>query len=71
MRTTVTIDDKLLANAQAYSGITEVGPLVREALTKLVQREAARRLAAMGGTQKDVVFDVPRRRFPAADDDSE
>lgn len=70
MRTTVTIDDTLLANARAYSGITDIGPLVREVLTKYVQGEAARRLAAMGGTQKGVVFDVPRRRFPA-DDESE
>lgn len=60
MRTTITIDDDLLADAQEYTGIKEKTALVREALTALVQREAARRLARMGGSQPDL--EVPPRR---------
>jgi Arc/MetJ family transcription regulator len=62
MRTTITIDDELLADAQEYTGIKEKTALVREALTALVQREAARRLARMGGTMPDLVV-PPRRRI--------
>ena len=50
MRTTVTLDDELLKKAQEYTGIAEKSVLVNAALTALVQREAARRLARMGGT---------------------
>ncbi len=64
MRTTVTIEDGLLAKAKEYSGIDENSALVREALRQLVQREAARRLIALGGTEPDIVA-PPRRRFPA------
>jgi len=53
MRTTVTIDDELLADAKEFTGITETSTLIREALTALVQREAARRLIALGGTEPD------------------
>jgi Arc/MetJ family transcription regulator len=63
MRTTVTIDDKLLADAKELTGITETSRLVREALKLLVAREAGRRLAAMGGSQPDLEY-VPRRRPP-------
>lgn len=62
MRTTITIDDELLADAQEYTGIKEKTALIREALTALVQREAARRLARMGGTMPDLVL-PPRRRI--------
>jgi Arc/MetJ family transcription regulator len=62
MRTTITLDDELLATAMAYSGIAEKSALIREALTQLVQREAARRLAALGGTEPDLKM-PPRRRF--------
>lgn len=62
MRTTITIDDDLLATAQEYTGLTEKTALVREALKALVQREAARRLALLGGSAPD--FEAPpRRRF--------
>ena len=64
MRTTVTIDDELLADAQFYTGIKEKSALVREALTALVQREAARRLARLGGTEPDLK-PIPRRRAKA------
>ena len=61
MRTTVTIDDDLLADARFYTGIKETSALIREALTALVQREAARRLARLGGTMPDAKA-APRRR---------
>ncbi|HKS88480.1 MAG TPA: type II toxin-antitoxin system VapB family antitoxin [Stellaceae bacterium] len=61
MRTTVTLDDDLLADARFYTGIKETSALIREALTALVQREAARRLARLGGTMPDAKA-APRRR---------
>lgn len=50
MRTTVTLDDELLKKAQEYSGIQEKSLLVNAALKTLVEREASRRAAALGGT---------------------
>ena len=47
MRTTLTLDDELLAQAQQISGLTERTQLIREALRALVQRESARRLARL------------------------
>lgn len=61
MRTTLTLDDELLAQAQQISGLTERGQLIREALLALVQRESARRLAKLGGTESQLQS-VPRRR---------
>jgi Arc/MetJ family transcription regulator len=61
MRTTVTIDDELLARAKESSGIAETGDLVREALKTLLAREAARRLARLGGTMPDLEY-IPQRR---------
>ena len=61
MRTTVVLDDELVAKAQKYTGITEKSSLLREALTALVQREAARRLALLGGSDPDAEA-APRRR---------
>jgi Arc/MetJ family transcription regulator len=62
MRTTIALDDDLIRQAQEYTGITEKAVLVREALKQLVQREAARRLAALGGTMPDLK-PIPRRRM--------
>jgi Arc/MetJ family transcription regulator len=61
MRTTIAIDDELLAKAQEYTGLKEKSALVREALKALVEREAARRLARLGGTEPQL-RPVPRRR---------
>jgi Arc/MetJ family transcription regulator len=61
MRTTVTLDDELLATAQEFTGVAEKSALIREALKALVQREAARRLALLGGTEPDAK-PIPRRR---------
>jgi Arc/MetJ family transcription regulator len=67
MRTTVTLDDELVAKAQKYTGLTERSALLREALTALVQREAARRLAKLGGSDPNAT--AGRRRRP--DDENE
>ena len=64
MRTTVTLDDELVADARFYTGIKETAGLIREALRALVQREAARRLARLGGTEPDL-RPAPRRRAKA------
>ena len=61
MRTTIALDDDLLERAQAYSGVMEKSALVREAFKALIEREAARRLARLGGTEPDLVA-PPRRR---------
>ena len=60
MRTTLNLDDELLAKAEEYTGIHEKSALVREALRSLVQREAARRLAKLGGTMPHLEY-IPRR----------
>lgn len=62
MRTTVTIDDELLATAKRYLGIEETPAVIRTAMQKYVQWEAARRLAALGGTMPEAEA-PPRRRF--------
>jgi Arc/MetJ family transcription regulator len=61
MRTTIVLDDVLLTRAEEYTGIKEKSALVREALTALVQREAARRLALLGGSEPNAK-PIPRRR---------
>jgi Arc/MetJ family transcription regulator len=50
MRTTLALDDALLAEAQALTGLSEKSALVREALKALMERESARRLARLGGS---------------------
>lgn len=60
MRTTVTIDDALLARASELSGTTERTALLREGLQALIERESARRLSLLGGTDPDVT--MPRRQ---------
>jgi Arc/MetJ family transcription regulator len=61
MRTTITLDDELVRTAQEYTGVSEKTALVREALKSLIEREASRRLAALGGTMPELK-DIPRRR---------
>jgi len=51
MRTTLTIDDELLGEAQRITGVTEKAALVREGLRALIERESARRLAQLGGSE--------------------
>jgi Arc/MetJ family transcription regulator len=62
MRTTLALDKDLVATAQSYTGIKEKSALVREGLKALIEREAARRLARLGGTEPDLAA-PPRRRF--------
>ena len=64
MRTTIALDDDLIAKAQAYTGLEEKAALVREALKALIQREAAKRLANLGGSQPGIEG-APRRRRAA------
>lgn len=61
MRTTINIDDELLAEAAEYTGIKERTALIHEGLRALVQREAARRPAKLGGSRPRLQ-DIPRRR---------
>lgn len=61
MRTTIALDDDLLAEAGRLTGTTEKTALVREALRALIERESARRLARLGGTQPSLA-PVPRRQ---------
>jgi len=61
IRTTLSLDDDLLASAQALTGLSEKTALVREALRALVQRESAKRLALLGGSEPQL-HDVPRRQ---------
>lgn len=60
MRTTLTLDDDLLSEAQRLTGTNEKTAVVREALGALIERESARRLARLGGTEP-ALTDVPRR----------
>ena len=61
MRTTLALDDDLLAEAQRLTGTTEKAALVRQALRALIERESARRLAVLGGTEPGLTA-PPRRR---------
>jgi Arc/MetJ family transcription regulator len=65
MRTTIALDDDLLAKAEALTGVTEKAALVREALRALIQRESAKRLALLGGTEPTLQA-VPRRQTEPA-----
>jgi Arc/MetJ family transcription regulator len=64
MRTTLALDDDLLAEARRLTGTTEKTALVRQALTALIERESARRLSRLAGTEPELVR-IPRRRAPA------
>ena len=64
MRTTLALDDELLAEAEFYTGLREKSALVREALKALIEREAARRLARLGGSEPDLKPIARRRPKP-------
>lgn len=61
MRTTLNLDDELLARAQACSGLQERSQLIREALKALIERESARRLSLLGGSEPAATT-APRRQ---------
>jgi Arc/MetJ family transcription regulator len=60
MRTTLTLDDDLLAKATELTGVEEKSALLRESLKALIERESARRLAKLGGSEKNLT-PAPRR----------
>jgi Arc/MetJ family transcription regulator len=66
VRTTVNLDEALLDEAQRMTGISSRTQLLREGLVALIQRESARRLARLGGSEPDL--ETPRRRREATDD---
>jgi Arc/MetJ family transcription regulator len=63
MRTTVAIDEKLLAKAREFTGLQEKSALLREALKALIERENSRRLARLGGIESRLKA-IRRRRSP-------
>ncbi|MCI0433203.1 MAG: type II toxin-antitoxin system VapB family antitoxin [Gemmatimonadetes bacterium] len=60
MRTTINLDDELIREAQKLTGMRERTALIREALRALIERESARRLARLGGS--DLKVEAPPRR---------
>jgi len=63
MRTTVTLDDELMATAASYTGIKERSALIQKAVAEMVEREAGRRLALLGGSDPTATA-APRHRPP-------
>ena len=61
MRTTLNIDDDLLQRARDLSGVQEKTALIREGLKALIERESARRLARLGGSEPQLE-PIARRR---------
>lgn len=66
MRTTITLDDELLKRAEKAIGTSERSVVMREALQALIQREAARRLARLGGSDPKAALPPRRRSEPGA-----
>jgi Arc/MetJ family transcription regulator len=62
MRTTLNIEDRLIDEAARLTGVTEKTALVRMGLTALIAREGARRLADLGGSEKNLRRPPRRRR---------
>lgn len=66
MKTTLNIDDHLLAEARRLTRIDEKTALVRAGLEALIARESARRLAALAGSEPKIVAGRRRRMAPHA-----
>ena len=64
MRTTLALDDQLMSQAQLFTGLNEKSALVREALRALIERESAKRLVLLGGSQPQL--EMPPRRQTTA-----
>jgi Arc/MetJ family transcription regulator len=62
MRTTLNIDDQILERASLLTGIKEKTSLVRLGLEALIALESSKRLAQLGGSEKELQ-DIPRRRI--------
>ena len=65
MRTTLALDDELLEKAAHYTGLREKSALVREGLRALIERESARRLARLGGSEPQLRPPPRRRQKPS------
>ena len=65
MRTTINLDENLIEEARRLTGLTERTALVHEGLRALIERESARRLARLGGSEP-ALKPVPRRRAAGA-----
>jgi Arc/MetJ family transcription regulator len=65
MRTTLVLDDDLIREAQRLTGTSEKSALVRQALRALIERESARRLAQLAGSEP-ALSAIPRRRTTSA-----
>jgi Arc/MetJ family transcription regulator len=65
MRTTINLDEQLLSEAQRVTGMKERTALIHEGLRALIERESARRLARLGGSEPRLRT-IPRRRAAAA-----
>ena len=63
MRTTIVLDDELLAKAQDLTHLQEKTALIKEALKALIERESAKRLANLGGSEPQLE-NIPRRQTP-------
>lgn len=61
MEATVVLEDELVSRAGEYTGLTDPTALLREALKALIEREAARKMARLGGSQPNLK-PIPRRR---------
>lgn len=61
MRTTLNIEDTLIEKATELTGVKEKTTLVKLGLEALIEKESARRLASLGGTEKQLKA-IPRRR---------
>jgi Arc/MetJ family transcription regulator len=66
MRTTLNIDDALLEKAAKLTSIEEKTSLVRLGLEALISKEAARRLAQLGGSERQLHLPSRRRSIPKA-----
>lgn len=64
MRTTVNLDEGLLKEAERLTGTKERAALIREGLRALIERESARRLARLGGSDPELAVPSRRRSAP-------
>ena len=64
MRTTLDLQEDLIASARELTGITEKTALIHLSLKTLIERESAKRLAVLGGTMPGLK-DIPRRKAAA------
>ncbi len=62
VRTTLNIEDQLIQKASRLTGVTEKTSLVKMGLQALISLESAKRLAKLGGTEKNLEM-IPRRRI--------